>query len=79
VQKIDYVRKKNFRKKDRVKATVKEMAGLPVPRVAAFDSVASEDTFGASLLLSSMKANNSWFPLPGPLKQNGRTSLRGRS
>ena len=37
------------------------MAGLSVPRFAASDSVPSSETLGASLLLSSMKANTSWF------------------
>src|SRR5215472_10301254 len=32
-----------------------------VPRFAASDSVPSADTLGASLLLSSVKANSSWF------------------
>lgn len=37
------------------------MVGLSVPRFAASDSVPSLDTLEASLPLSSMKANNSWF------------------
>src|ERR1700687_3734126 len=37
------------------------MAGLSVPRFTASDSVPSSDTLGASLLLSSWKANTSWF------------------
>ena len=37
------------------------MAGLSVPRFPASDSVPSPDTLGASLLLSSRKANTSWF------------------
>src|SRR5437879_10457877 len=55
------------------------IARLSVPRFAASDSVPSADTLGASLLLSSVKANSSWFfcrlslmscaaywPLPSP-------------
>jgi hypothetical protein len=37
------------------------MAGLSVPRSAASDSTPSADTLGASLRLSSVKANTSWF------------------
>ena len=37
------------------------MAGLWVPRFPADDSVPSVEAIGASLLLSSMKANCSWF------------------
>src|SRR5215470_1038754 len=37
------------------------IARLSVPRFAASDSVPSADTLGASLLLSSVKANSSWF------------------
>src|SRR5579872_4667565 len=37
------------------------MAGLSVPRFPADDSVPSQEAIGASLLLSSRKANTSWF------------------
>lgn len=37
------------------------MAGLSVPRFPADDSVPSLEALGASLLLSSKKANTSWF------------------
>src|SRR2546427_8375852 len=37
------------------------IARLSVPRFAASDSVPSADSLGASLLLSSVKANISWF------------------
>src|SRR6516165_5834179 len=37
------------------------MAGLSVPRFPADDSVPSSEALGASLLLSSIKANTSWF------------------
>src|ERR1041385_5126589 len=37
------------------------MAGLSVPRFPPDDSVPSTEDFGASLPLSSMKANTSWF------------------
>src|ERR1700683_738853 len=37
------------------------IAKLSVPHFAASDSVPSPATLGASLLLSSVKANSSWF------------------
>src|SRR6266446_7288665 len=37
------------------------IAGLSVPRFAVSDSVPSTEAFGASLLLSSVKASTSWF------------------
>ena len=37
------------------------MAGLSIPRFPTDDSVPSTEAVGASLLLSSIKANTSWF------------------